>query len=201
MLQAEKLVLAANSPALATCALRPSGIFGPGNDRILMPSIVERGQNGKIKYIVGSGTNLFDWTYVGNVADAHLLGADSLADPNSGAAGQAFFITNDEPSQFWGMLGDLSEGLGYARPHIKLPVWIMMIFAYLAIFFGTLLGFKPDISPTRVRLSSVQRTMRCDKAKRILGYKPEVSMARGKELTIAAFQHLSKNEVGKRKNM
>jgi nucleoside-diphosphate-sugar epimerase len=201
MVQAEKLVLAANSPALATCALRPSGIFGPGNDRILMPSIAERGHSGKMKYIVGSGKNLFDWTYVGNVADAHLLAAASLADPGSGAAGQAFFITNDEPSGFWDMLGDLAEGLGYVRPHVQLPVWIMLIFAYLAVFFGSMLGLKTDLNPVRVRLASAQRTVKCDKAKCILGYTPAIRLARGKDLTIAAFQHLAKDAKADQKNV
>jgi sterol-4alpha-carboxylate 3-dehydrogenase (decarboxylating) len=27
---------------------------------------------GKMKYIIGNGKNLMDWTYVGNVAQSHL---------------------------------------------------------------------------------------------------------------------------------
>jgi sterol-4alpha-carboxylate 3-dehydrogenase (decarboxylating) len=47
-------------------------------------------------------------------------------------AGQAFFITNDDARPFWGMLGDLLAGLGYGRPRIKLPFWL--IFTLAAIF-------------------------------------------------------------------
>jgi plant 3beta-hydroxysteroid-4alpha-carboxylate 3-dehydrogenase len=194
--QAEKLVLAANSDKLATCALRPSGIFGPGNDRLLVPSVAKRGQTGKIKYIIGSGDNIFDWTYVGNVAAAHLCAAAHL-DIGGAASGQAFFITNDEPTGFWEMLGDISEGLGYARPSVKLPVWLMMVLAYLALLFGALFGVESDLNPMRVRIASVQRTMSCAKAKTLLGYAPLTSMQRGKELTIAGFQHLHKRGVGK----
>ena len=187
------MVLAANSPALATCALRPSGIFGPGADRLLVPSIAERAKNGKLKYMIGTGENLFDWTYVGNVAAAHLLAAQRLAEPGSGAAGEAFFVTNDERHTFWGMLGDLAEGLGYERPSVKLPVWLMLVVAYLAAFFGAVFGVKGDLNPTRVRLASVQRTVNVAKAKRVLGYKPAVSLEQGKELTIAGFQHLHRD--------
>jgi sterol-4alpha-carboxylate 3-dehydrogenase (decarboxylating) len=70
----EKLVLAANGRegTLATVALRPSGIFGEG-DPLLVPLTVANAKKGKMKYVIGSGENLMDFTYVGNVAQAHLL--------------------------------------------------------------------------------------------------------------------------------
>ena len=66
-------MLAANGRGgLATVALRPSGIFGEG-DPLLVPLTVANAKRGKMKYIIGSGTNLMDFTYVGNVAQSHLL--------------------------------------------------------------------------------------------------------------------------------
>ncbi len=56
---------------LATVALRPSGIFGE-HDPLLVPVIVDKAREGKMKYIIGDGKNLMDFTYVGNVAQAHL---------------------------------------------------------------------------------------------------------------------------------
>lgn len=65
---AEKLVLAANGHGgLATCALRPSGIFGE-HDTLLVATTVRNAARGKLKYIIGSGRNEMDWTYAGNVA-------------------------------------------------------------------------------------------------------------------------------------
>lgn len=152
-----------------------------------------------MKYIIGSGDNVFDWTYVGNVAQAHLDAAEHLS-VGSAAAGEAFFITNDEPQGFWTMLGDLAEGLGYARPSVRLPVWLMMIVAYIAAYMGAMSGLQSDLNPMRVRLSSVQRTMSCAKAKRVLGYKPAVSMQQGKELTLAGFAHLHRDNYDKAKD-
>lgn len=75
--RAEDLVLSANSASLLTCALRPSGIFGPG-DRQAISGFHSVIKNGQTKFQIGSNENLFDWTYVGNVAHAHLLAADRL---------------------------------------------------------------------------------------------------------------------------
>eukprot|EP00878_Enallax_costatus_P015429 GHUV01016162.1.p1 GENE.GHUV01016162.1~~GHUV01016162.1.p1 ORF type:complete len:269 (+),score=74.49 GHUV01016162.1:482-1288(+) len=68
----EKLVLAAHSPSLAVVALRPSGIFGEG-DTVMVPTLVRQAKAGKMKYIIGNGKNVWDFTYVGNVAQAHIL--------------------------------------------------------------------------------------------------------------------------------
>ena len=57
---------------LATVALRPSGIFGEG-DPLFVPVLVDKARVGKLKYIIGNGSNLMDFTYVGNVAHAHVL--------------------------------------------------------------------------------------------------------------------------------
>jgi nucleoside-diphosphate-sugar epimerase len=71
-MEAEKMVRSANGKGgVATVALRPSGIFGEG-DPLLVPILVEKAKEGKMKYIIGDGKNLMDFTYVGNVAQAHI---------------------------------------------------------------------------------------------------------------------------------
>jgi nucleoside-diphosphate-sugar epimerase len=192
-MQAERIVLAANDATLATCALRPSAIFGPG-DRLMLPSVAARARAGKMRYIIGDGSNNFDWTYVGNLAAAHLVAAEALS-PGSPAAGEAFFITNDEHYPFWTMMGDICEGLGYARPSVRLPVWLMMLVATVLVYACALLGRQSDLNPMRVRVCTVERTLSCEKAKRVLGYKPAVDMQRAIELTLESFQHLHKDNV------
>ncbi|KAF9527541.1 C-3 sterol dehydrogenase [Crepidotus variabilis] len=79
--QAETLVLEANGKGgLLTVALRPAGIFGP-LDRQAISSFAKVFLDGKTHFQIGDNTNLFDWTYVGNVAHAHLLAADKLETP------------------------------------------------------------------------------------------------------------------------
>lgn len=75
---AETAVLAANDPeGLKTVSLRPAGIFGPG-DRQALPGFFNVLASGRTNVQIGNNRNLFDWTYVENVAHAHLLAADAL---------------------------------------------------------------------------------------------------------------------------
>ncbi|ORY30997.1 putative C-3 sterol dehydrogenase [Naematelia encephala] len=74
---AEKMVIAANGEQLLTCAIRPAGIFGEG-DRQMINAFYEVVKNNQTKFQIGYNDNLADFTYVGNVAHAHLLAVDKL---------------------------------------------------------------------------------------------------------------------------
>ena len=73
---AERVVLAANSPRLATVALRPHLIWGPGDGHIV-PTILRAGRAGRLRRIGGANKRI-DSTYIDNAADAHLCAADRL---------------------------------------------------------------------------------------------------------------------------
>jgi len=76
--KAEALVLEANGKdSLLTCALRPAGIFGPG-DRQAIPGMIQVLKTRKHGIQIGANKNLFDWTYVDNVVHAHILAAEKL---------------------------------------------------------------------------------------------------------------------------
>jgi nucleoside-diphosphate-sugar epimerase len=96
---AERLVLAANGRwGLATCALRPHLIFGPG-DPHLVPRLLARARAGKLVR-VGDGRNEVTLCAVDNAAHAHLLAADAL-NPQAPHAGRAYFIGQEEPVKLW----------------------------------------------------------------------------------------------------
>ena len=176
-IEGEQLVLAANGKqGLTTCALRPSGIFGEG-DLIFVPTTVRQAQKGKLKFIIGPGKNLMDWTYVGNVAQAHIQAAEAMAQAEpSKLAGQAYFITNQDPKPFWGMLGDVCEGLGYARPSIHLP-WLLvfliaLVFEYvIRPLLRPIVALNSDFTVSRILIASANRTFSCEKARRDFGYR------------------------------
>lgn len=194
-IEGEKLVLAANGTSgVATCALRPSGIFGEG-DAVMVPTTVRNVKAGKLKYIIGDGKNLFDWTYVGNVAQAHVQAGDalSLASP---LAGQSYFITNQEPMPFWTFLGDICEGLGYSRPTKHLPALLILVIAVIFeyIIRPLVKPFKElssDFTVSRIYIVTVNRTFSSQKAKEHFGYVPRVSLEEGKQRTIKAFAYLA----------
>lgn len=192
-IEGERIVLAANDARLATCALRPSGIFGEG-DTVMVPTMVRQAKAGKMKYIIGTGRNLWDLTYVGNVAQAHVLAAEKLS-VGSAAAGEAFFITNQEPVPFWSFTGDLLEGLGYDRPSRRLPLGLVLTLAMLFEYvirplLSPIVKLSSDFTVFRVRIVTRQRAFSEDKARRLLGYTPEVGVAEGLRRTVAHFAHL-----------
>src|SRR3546814_2992298 len=74
---AEKAVLAANGARLATVALRPRLIWGPGDNQLL-PRLVERAKAGRLRF-VGDGNNVIDTTYIDNAAQAHFDALEHIA--------------------------------------------------------------------------------------------------------------------------
>lgn len=109
---AEKAVLAANDATLATIALRPRLIWGPGDQQIL-PRLVERAKTGRLR-IVGDGCNLVDTTYIDNAAQAHFDAFDHLA-VGAACAGRAYFISNGEPKPMGELLNALLDAAGAPR--------------------------------------------------------------------------------------
>lgn len=58
-------------------------------DRQFFPVLVANARRGKTKYAIGDGKNVADFTFVGNVAHAHLLAAEKVSGPILPAARQA----------------------------------------------------------------------------------------------------------------
>nr|GEV53562.1 3-beta hydroxysteroid-dehydrogenase/ decarboxylase-like isoform X1 [Tanacetum cinerariifolium] len=195
--EGEALVIKANGiNGLLTCCIRPSSIFGPG-DKLLVPSLVAAARAGKSKFIIGDGTNMYDFTYVENVAHAHICAERALASDGSAskrAAGEAYFITNMEPIQFWEFTSLILVGLGYERPRIKIPASVMMPIARMVERVYTVLapyGMKvPQLTPSRIRLLTCNRTFNSAKANDRLGYLPIVPLQEGLKRTIESYSDL-----------
>lgn len=203
--EGEQLVIKTNGiNGLLTCCIRPSGIFGPG-DKLFVPSLVSAAKAGKSKFIIGDGNNIYDFTYVENVAHAHVCAERALASGGSvaeKAAGQAYFVTNMEPIKFWEFMSLILGGLGYDRPRIKIPAFVIMPIAHLVELTYRLLGpygmKVPQLTPSRIRLLSCSRSFDCSKAKDRLGYTPIVSLEEGLKRTILSFSHLRAEHLPKR---
>ena len=188
---AETLVLEANrkNGRLLTTAIRPSGLFGEGDLTTVKP-MVEAAASGKYKYQVGDGNNAFDWTYIGNAAQAHILAALALvkAGPSSNHGdsvdGEAFFVTNDEHMPFWNFARALGAAAGYpTREGIRIiPRTVGLALAAIIEWLVWLTSFgrsKPTMTRQGIRFSTLTRTFRIDKAKKRLQYKPLVGMSEG----------------------
>jgi nucleoside-diphosphate-sugar epimerase len=176
--EAEKMVLQANGPELATVALRPHLIWGPC-DTHLVPGILERGRAGRIKR-VGNTPKRVDFTYVTNAADAHLLATDRLS-PDSPLAGRAYFITNGEPVVLWDFIDQLLAVAGI--PPVRATVSPRVAYAVGWIAEGVWRTFRlagePPMSRFLAEELATSHWFNIDAARRDLGYNPRVSMEEG----------------------
>lgn len=187
--KAEKLVEAANttttgenkSRVLRTCSLRPAVIFGEG-DYQLVPNIVNCILD-KLEspYRLGDGMNLWDTVYVGNVADAHVLAVENLVSARPTAAGESFFIQNNEPiSTRDFMLQIWKEFNGHTPPfEIGIPVRLGWCVGALAEAYSWITRTPVTISRGSVNDATAMRYASGEKARQVLGYQPRVSMEEG----------------------
>lgn len=187
---AEKLVLEENDEELATCAIRPHVVFGPGDTRLL-PAILDRARAGKLKHAVGPGTHLSDFTYVSNLTDA-LLAAEAKLAPQSPVAGEAFFVTNGEPMAFFDFVGRVLEGMELPPVKKRVPFALAYGVAALAEFWDTLKGgtlnAEDGMSRFAIRYLCTHHYFRIDKAKAALDWSPRVSIDEGIARTVEALK-------------
>ncbi|BFZ58547.1 erg26, C-3 sterol dehydrogenase [Savitreella phatthalungensis] len=184
---AEQLVLEANSATFATCALRPAGLFGEA-DAQLIPGMLGVLEKGQTRFQVGDNTNLFDFTYIGNAADAHVLAACKLLGLGSkdvaskgAVAGEAFFITNGTPIPFWNFPRALYAELNHVdKSYLVIPKSLAWYLAVGSELFAWLTG-KGEASFTRFRVqfTCANRYYNIAKAQERLGYVPRVGMREG----------------------
>ncbi|CAI7586886.1 unnamed protein product [Penicillium glandicola] len=172
---AEALVLNASSNKMAKCALRPSVLCGPG-DYQLVPSIHACIAKYETPFLIGNGLNLWDITYVDNVADAHVLAIENLLSSRT-AAGEAFFIQNNEPIVFRDFCLAIWAYFGHVPPfEIHIPK-SLAYFAGLACETVTrLMGTTTTLSRGSVQDACAVRYASGNKAKDILGYEARIGI-------------------------
>jgi nucleoside-diphosphate-sugar epimerase len=177
---AEQAVLAANDALLATVALRPHLIWGPG-DPHLVPRILARARAGKLA-LLGAGTKHVDSTFIDNAAHAHLLALENLS-IDSNCAGKAYFISNGEALAMQQLLNNILAAAQlppitrHVNPRVAYALGALLETAY------RLLGLQGEPIMTRfvARQLSTHHWFRLDRARHDLGYQPLVSLAQGFE--------------------
>lgn len=198
---AEGIVLAANRKYgdMLTTAIRPAGIFGEG-DVQMIPSMLTAYEKRQTKFQLGQNNNLFDFTYVGNVAHAHILAAIALLNTHrlptqpldhERVDGEAFFITNDSPLYFWDFARMVWSTAGDRTEPSQ--VWVIdkdigLVIASLIGWIFWSLGRTPNLTRKAVNYSSMTRYYNIDKAKKGLGYKPLVGMEEAIARSVKSFQ-------------
>lgn len=174
--KSEQLVLEANGSRLATVALRPHLIWGPG-DTHLVPGILARASSLKR---IGKRNPLVDFTYIDNAAEAHLCAGQRLAS-DARCAGKAYFITQAEPMPLWDFVSRVLQCAG--RPPITgtVPRGVAYLLGTVLeyAYRGLPLTGEPRLTRFLVEELSTAHWFDISSARRELGYAPQVSMDEG----------------------
>jgi len=181
---AERLVLAANGPELATCVLRPHLIFGPG-DPHLVPRIVARARAGRLA-IVGRGDNEVSLTFVDNAAAAHVDAARALG-PGAPHAGRSYFVAQREPVRLWDWVAEVLAGVGAPPVARRVPAGLAYAggAACEAVWRALRRPGEPPMTRFVARQLATTHTYDLAPAERDFGYRERVSLADATARTIA----------------
>jgi nucleoside-diphosphate-sugar epimerase len=177
---AEQRVLAANDRALATVALRPHLVWGPG-DTQLLPRAVARALAGALRFPRGP-QKLIDSTYIDDAVNAHLLAVDRVA-PGAVCAGRAFFITQGSPLPMTEFVSRVLAAVGVAPPPSgRLTPRMLYFVGQLVDAAYSVPGLRtrePPLTRFLARQATTAHWFDIGAARRDLDYEPTVSIDEG----------------------
>jgi nucleoside-diphosphate-sugar epimerase len=168
---------------LPAVIIRPGTFFGPG-DRLHFGRMADRLRAGK-GVIVGRGDNALPFVYVTDVVQGLLLALDC-----EHAVGQAYNITNDRPLTQRQLLEAIASDVGAKPPTVHAPYRALYGAGGAAERVASLTSSRrqPIVTRLGIKLFGTDNRHAIDKAKRELGYTPQVTIRDGVRLAAAWYR-------------
>jgi nucleoside-diphosphate-sugar epimerase len=168
---------------LPAVIIRPGTFFGPG-DRLHYSRMADRLRAGK-GAIVGRGDNALPFVYVTDVVQGLLLALDC-----DEAVGQAYNISNDAPLTQQQVLEAIAHDIGVSPPTIHVPYRALYAGGGAAERLAALASSQqqPVLTRLGVKLFGTDNRHAIDKARRELGYRPQVPLREGLRRTAAWYR-------------
>lgn len=181
--RAEQMVLAANGDGLATVALRPHLVWGPG-DTQLTARILDRARAGRLR-LIDHGAAVVDATYIDDAAAAHVLALDALAAapaaPRRPVAGRALFVASDQPVPIATMINGVLAAAGLPAEYRSVPFQLAFALgaACEAVWRTSHRTTEPPLTRHLARQQATSHWFDLTAARRDLGYDPAVPISEG----------------------
>ncbi len=150
---------------------RPTGIYGPGDRRLLK---LFRGVARRQFLFLGSGDIFYHLTYIDDLVEGFRLCAET-----PGAAGRTYILAGGEVTTLVELVGLIAEEAGVPSPRLHLPVWPFWAAGAACEAVCAPLRIEPPIYRRRVDFFTKSRAFEIGRARRELGYAPQVGAARG----------------------
>ncbi|MCF0051681.1 NAD-dependent epimerase/dehydratase family protein [Dyadobacter sp. LJ53] len=176
-LQAEKLVLKANTETFKTVSLRPPMIWGKGDPNTLA-GIIDAVKKGRMQFIDG-GKHRLVTCHVTNVCHALIL-----ADQSDRSGGKAYFLTDGETPIFKDFIKKYVATQGITIPDKEVSLAMAKRVAGVMEFIWKTFRLKghPPLYKGLVNLLGLEVTTSDKNARQELGYKTFVTIEQGLSL-------------------
>ena len=170
--EAEPYVLEYVKQGHKATIIRPAAIYGPGDpERFYL--IFKRAAKGWFP-MIGSGKTFYHPLYIDNLVDALVLAMDV----NKGN-GQAYLIADEEYVSIQDLVQRTGRAMGIDVKIRKVPMLPVIALGHVVEKACKPFGIAPPIFPRRVDWYRQNRAFKIDKAKRDLGYVPQVGLDAG----------------------
>jgi nucleoside-diphosphate-sugar epimerase len=175
--EAEIMALAyAKDHGLPLTVARPTAIYGPGDTRLLkMFRMIAKGTF----VMLGKRDIYYHMVYVDDLVQGlRLLGS------HPAAVGEVFILGGERYYSLQTIAGMIAELLGVRRPRVRLPAWPFQMAGSVCEAICVPLGLEPPIYRRRVDFFTKSRAFSIEKARRVLGYRPQVPLETGLRRTL-----------------
>lgn len=156
---------------LPGAVIRPAGIYGPGDLRFLkLYRSIDKG----VFRMIGNGDVLYHFTYIDDLLQGMILAAHKKE-----ALGEVFIIGGEKPVRIAELVQQIAATLGRRVSRRSIPVAPVMLAARVCEALCRPLGINPPLYPRRLDFFTKDRAFDVSKARRLLGYVPQVDLAAG----------------------
>jgi nucleoside-diphosphate-sugar epimerase len=165
---------------LSAVTLRPMAIYGPGDPaRFLF--LFRAARRGRF-LMFGDGRTLYHPLYIDNLVDAFELAG------NRGGKGETYLIGDAQFSSLNDLVTAVGRSLGTEVRIVHLPFTPLWLASAACEAVCMPLGIEPPLFRRRADWFRQNRAFRIDRARRELGYDPQVDLATGLARTARWYQ-------------
>jgi len=180
-LEGERLAQAAASETeIELTIVRPSGIYGPGDRRLLK---LFRGVARRRFVILGDGEIFYHLTHVDDLVEGF-----RLAGSVPGAAGRAYILAGGEVTTLNELVQIIAEVARVPPPRMHLPVWPFWTAGAICEALCAPFGLEPPIYRRRVDFFTKSRAFDITRARAELGFAPRIDLRTGIAGTLDSYR-------------
>jgi nucleoside-diphosphate-sugar epimerase len=171
---------AAQRTGLPVTIARPSGIYGPGDRRLLK---LFKGVARRRFVVLGSGDIFYHLTYIDDLVEGFRLCGEVPA-----AANRTYILAGGEVTTLNELIDRIAREAHVAPPSLKLPVWPFWLAGAACEAVCVPLGIEPPLYRRRVDFFTKSRAFDISRARAELGFAPQIGLSHGIQKTLAWYR-------------